>query len=77
MNFHLKDIKDEYVINPQELLGSGQFGQVYGGFFRANNKPVAIKVIDKTRFTDFKAETNIFQSEITLLYNIDHPGLYY
>lgn len=42
---------------------------------RANNKPVAIKVIDKTRFTDFKAETNIFQSEITLLYNIDHPGI--
>ncbi len=65
------------MINPQELLGSGQFGQVYGGISRANNKPVAIKVIDKARFTDHKAETNMFQSEITLLYNIDHPGLYF
>ena len=72
-----KRFKDVYEINLKELLSSGRFGQVYGGISRANNKPVAIKVIDKVRFTDFKAETNIFQSGIRLLFNIDHPGLYF
>jgi serine/threonine protein kinase len=63
------------VINPQELLGSGQFGQVYSGICKLNNQPVAIKVIDKSRFKDFQAETNIFQNEITILYNFQHPGI--
>lgn len=70
-----KRLSEEYVINPQELLGSGQFGQVYGGLCKATNQPVAIKVIDKTRFKDFQAETSIFQNEITILYNVQHPGI--
>ena len=70
-----KDLRDEYEINPQDLLGSGQFGQVYGGIYKLTNQPVAIKVIDKSRFSDFKAETSLFQNEITLLYNINHPGI--
>lgn len=70
-----KSLSEEYVINPQELLGSGQFGQVYGGICRANGQHVAIKVIDKTRFKDSQAETNIFQNEITILYNVHHPGI--
>ena len=32
-------------------------------------------MIDKTRFSESKNETNIFQGEITLLYNINHPGI--
>ncbi len=57
------------------MLGSGQFGQVYGGLCKANNQKVAIKVIDKTRFKDFLAETSVFQNEITILYNVQHPGI--
>jgi serine/threonine protein kinase len=36
---------------------------------------VAIKVIDKTRFQDFQNEISIFQNEITILYNVKHPGI--
>jgi serine/threonine protein kinase len=68
-------MKDEYVFNQGEFLGGGAFGQVYGGICRANNKPVAIKVIDKTPFINPKSETTVFHSEITLLSNIDHPGV--
>ena len=73
-----KNLEEEYIINPHELLGSGQFGQVYGGVCKSDNKPVAIKVIDKTRFRtqkDFQNETSVFQNEITLLYNLNHPGI--
>ena len=59
-------------------MGSGQFGQVYGGICKSNNQQVAIKIIDKTRFKnqkEFQEETNVFQNEITLLYNVDHPGI--
>ena len=70
-----KDLKDEYEINQHEILGSGQFGQVYGGICKLTNQSVAIKVIDKSRFSDFKAETSLFQNELTLLYNINHPGI--
>jgi serine/threonine protein kinase len=58
-----------------ELLGSGQFGQVYSGIKLATKEAVAIKVIDKTRFNEFNDGTSIFQSEITLLYNLKHPGI--
>ena len=68
-------MEDEYVINPQDLLGSGQFGQVYGGICKGTNQSVAIKVIDKSRFKDFQAETSVFQNEITILYNVKHPGI--
>lgn len=34
-----------YQIYPDEVLGSGQFGIVYGGVHRKSARPVAIKVI--------------------------------
>jgi serine/threonine protein kinase len=71
----LKSLSEEYVINPQDELGSGQFGQVYGGLCKTTKQRVAIKVIDKTRFQDFQTETSIFQNEITILYNVQHPGI--
>lgn len=73
--YFLQSLKEEYSINPQELLGSGQFGQVYAGVCRATNQAVAIKVIDKTRFKEAQAETSVFQNEITILYNVQHPGI--
>ena len=70
-----ESLEEEYIINPQDQLGSGQFGQVYGGICKANKEQVAIKVIDKTRFQDINIETTIFQNEITILYNVKHPGI--
>jgi hypothetical protein len=68
-------LQDKYVLNPSQLLGSGQFGQVYAGIRKEDNTPVAIKVIEKSRFKDFRFENNVFQNEITILYNIEHPGI--
>ena len=39
-----KDISQAYQIFPDEVLGSGQFGIVYGGVHRTSGHSVAIKV---------------------------------
>ena len=39
------DISQAYQIFPDEVLGSGQFGIVYGGVHRISSRSVAIKVI--------------------------------
>lgn len=38
------DMSQLYQIFPDEVLGSGQFGIVYGGIHRRTNRTVAIKV---------------------------------
>lgn len=41
---HIMDMSQIYQIYPDEVLGSGQFGIVYGGIHRKTTRPVAIKV---------------------------------
>lgn len=84
-----RDISDLFKINPIEVLGSGQFGTVYGGtliwFYRKGrleicllghsietNEQVAIKVIDKTRFSEQEEK---IQREVDILHEITHPGV--
>ncbi|XP_049878116.1 serine/threonine-protein kinase D1 isoform X2 [Pectinophora gossypiella] len=62
-----------YQIHPDEVLGSGQFGIVYGGLHRRTNRPVAIKVIDKLRFPT-KQEAQL-KNEVAILQNLSHPGV--
>lgn len=40
----ITDMSQIYQIYPDEVLGSGQFGVVYGGIHRRSARPVAIKV---------------------------------
>ena len=42
-----KDISQAYQIFPDEVLGSGQFGIVYGGVHRTSGHVVAIKVMKR------------------------------
>ncbi|XP_077094782.1 serine/threonine-protein kinase D3 isoform X2 [Siphateles boraxobius] len=67
------DISSIYQIFADEVLGSGQFGIVYGGKHRKTGRDVAIKVIDKMRFPT-KQESQL-RNEVAILQNLHHPGI--
>ncbi|XP_076155455.1 serine/threonine-protein kinase D3 isoform X1 [Alosa pseudoharengus] len=67
------DISSVYQIFADEVLGSGQFGVVYGGKHRKTGRDVAIKVIDKMRFPT-KQESQL-RNEVAILQNLHHPGI--
>uniref|UniRef100_A0A8C2G729 protein kinase C n=1 Tax=Cyprinus carpio TaxID=7962 RepID=A0A8C2G729_CYPCA len=67
------DISTLYQIFPDEVLGSGQFGIVYGGKHRKTGRDVAIKIIDKLRFPT-KQESQL-RNEVAILQNLHHPGI--
>lgn len=67
------DISQAYQIFPDEVLGSGQFGIVYGGVHRISSRSVAIKVIDKMRFPT-KQEAAL-KNEVSILQNLHYPGV--
>uniref|UniRef100_A0A665VMP0 Serine/threonine-protein kinase n=1 Tax=Echeneis naucrates TaxID=173247 RepID=A0A665VMP0_ECHNA len=60
-----QDIASVYQIFSDEVLGSGQFGIVYGGKHRKSGRDVAIKVIDKMRFPT-KQESQL-RNEVAIL----------
>ena len=55
------------------MLGSGQFGIVYGGVHRKSGRHVAIKLIEKLRFPSNKEAA--LRTEVEILQNIRHPGV--
>uniref|UniRef100_A0A8D2ZSR0 protein kinase C n=1 Tax=Scophthalmus maximus TaxID=52904 RepID=A0A8D2ZSR0_SCOMX len=69
----LLDVSSMYQIFTDEVLGSGQFGVVYRGTHRKSGRPVAIKVIDKTRFPA-RQETQL-RNEVSILQNLSHLGV--
>lgn len=70
---NVTDVSLMYQIFPDEVLGSGQFGIVYGGMDRKSNRAVAIKVIDKLRFPT-KQEAQL-KNEVQILQELSHPGV--
>lgn len=70
---NVQDISKLYQIYADEVLGSGQFGIVYGGVHKKTHREVAIKVIDKLRFPT-KQEAQL-KNEVAILQNISHCGV--
>ncbi|XP_028899933.2 serine/threonine-protein kinase D3 [Zeugodacus cucurbitae] len=70
---NVQDMGQLYQIFPDEVLGSGQFGVVYGGVHKKTKREVAIKVIDKLRFPT-KQEAQL-KNEVAILQNISHCGV--
>ncbi|XP_027033993.1 serine/threonine-protein kinase D3-like [Tachysurus fulvidraco] len=69
----IEDISLLYQIFSDEVLGSGQFGVVYGGTHRKTGRPVAIKVIDKSRFPAKQERQS--KNEVAILQSLSHPGV--
>uniref|UniRef100_A0A023F3P7 protein kinase C n=2 Tax=Triatoma infestans TaxID=30076 RepID=A0A023F3P7_TRIIF len=69
----ITDMTQLYQIFPDEVLGSGQFGIVYGGAYRKTGRAVAVKVIDKLRFPT-KQEAQL-KNEVSILQNLSHQGV--
>ncbi|CAB1444934.1 unnamed protein product [Pleuronectes platessa] len=67
------DISSVYQIFADDVLGSGQFGIVYGGKHRKSGRDVAIKIIDKMRFPT-KQESQL-RNEVAVLRNLQHRGI--
>ncbi|XP_017284513.1 serine/threonine-protein kinase D2 isoform X1 [Kryptolebias marmoratus] len=67
------DIGMVYQIFADEVLGSGQFGIVYGGKHRKTGRDVAVKVIDKLRFPT-KQESQL-RNEVAILQSLRHLGI--
>ncbi|XP_060929358.1 serine/threonine-protein kinase D2 isoform X1 [Limanda limanda] len=67
------DIGTVYQIFADEVLGSGQFGVVYGGKHRMTGRDVAVKVIDKLRFPT-KQESQL-RNEVAILQSLRHLGI--
>ncbi|KAI3422366.1 Serine/threonine-protein kinase dkf-2, variant 2 [Globodera pallida] len=62
-----------YQIFADEILGSGQFGTVYGGIQRKTGKHVAVKLIDKLKFPSNKEAA--LRTEVEILQKVRHPGV--
>ncbi|BFZ11781.1 hypothetical protein BsWGS_14820 [Bradybaena similaris] len=67
------EISFHYQIIAEDVLGSGQFGTVYGARHKETNREVAIKMIDKLRFPT-KEEAQL-KREVEILKNLHHPGV--
>ncbi|XP_028840800.1 protein kinase D4 isoform X2 [Denticeps clupeoides] len=72
-NVCFQDIGAVYQIFSEEVLGSGQFGIVYGGAHRQSGRQVAVKVVDKSRFpTKLERQT---RNEVAILQTLSHLGV--
>ncbi|CAI5450506.1 unnamed protein product [Caenorhabditis angaria] len=62
-----------YQIFAEEILGSGQFGTVYGGIHRKSGQHVAVKLIDKLKFPPNKED--LLRVEVNILQQVHHHGV--
>jgi len=79
--------RPQYIIGPTpsildfytmgKTLGTGQYGAAYEAMSKTTNLPVAVKVINKSRFraSDISYQFDSMRSEINIMRNVDHPNI--
>uniref|UniRef100_A0A8D2L6D0 Protein kinase domain-containing protein n=1 Tax=Varanus komodoensis TaxID=61221 RepID=A0A8D2L6D0_VARKO len=70
-------LKDEWVLDHEdlllgELIGQGNFGEVFSGRLRSDNTPVAVKSCRETLSPELKAK---FLQEARILKQYSHPNI--
>jgi len=68
-----ENLEQIYQIEPDEILGSGQFGIVYSARHRTRHQAVAIKAINKNKFPS--GQDQQLRHEVTVISGLDHPGV--
>lgn len=63
-----------YYYNFSDMVGKGNFSEVYRGIDQNTAKPVAIKVIKLNSFTSTVAE-QLLQNEVSILKELDHENV--
>jgi len=56
-------------------LGRGQYSIVRRGIFKATNTPVAVKIIDKSRFIKKPQSAKFLKREVEILTGVGHPNI--
>ncbi|KAL3122339.1 hypothetical protein niasHT_000558 [Heterodera trifolii] len=59
----------------EKLLGSGQFGTVYGGVQRQYGREMALKAVANCRFSNKSLAVETLKSEMAILQAVDHHGI--
>uniref|UniRef100_A0AC35TUZ9 Protein kinase C n=1 Tax=Rhabditophanes sp. KR3021 TaxID=114890 RepID=A0AC35TUZ9_9BILA len=66
-----QEFSELYQIFVHDILGSGQFGVVYGAIHRKSGRHVAVKLIDKLKFPSNKEAA--LRTEVEILQKVKHP----
>lgn len=64
------ELGDRFDILHDKKIGNGQFGAVYKAFDKKTQTEVAVKLIDKRRFSP-----DSLKNEVLILQQLDHPGI--
>jgi serine/threonine protein kinase len=65
---------DNYYYNFNDVIGKGNFSQVFRGVDHTTNKYVAIKVVNFSSFTSTVAE-QLLKNEVNILKELDHENV--
>ena len=65
----------DYEIVEESFLGKGQFSTVRSGFHLSTGADVAVKIIDKARFTQKPQSQRFLKREVEILMSVSHPNI--
>ncbi len=68
-----KDSASEQWFQTNEQIGVGRFSKVYSGVDKRNDRPCAVKIVNKAALNDVERE--MLRSEVSIVPNVHHPNI--